>query len=83
MTMEDWSMRLDAFLKFDDRELLKDAGNISAEMAKEHALSEFEKFRIVQDRLYESDFDKMLNVTKKAEEKQKEQKVKSTEGGEE
>lgn len=83
MTMEDWSMRLDAFLKFDDRELLKDAGNISAEMAKEHALSEFEKFRIVQDRLYESDFDKMLNETKKAEEKQKEQKVKSTEGGEE
>lgn len=82
MTMEDWSMRLDAFLKFDDRELLKDAGNISAEMAKEHALSEFEKFRIVQDRLYESDFDKMLNETKKAEDKQKKHNRK-TAGGEE
>lgn len=82
MTIKDWSMRLDAFLKFDDRELLKNAGNISAEMAKEHALSEFEKFRIVQDRLYESDFDKMLNETKKAEEKQKKHNRK-TAGGEE
>ena len=82
MTMEDWSMRLDAFLKFDDRELLKDAGNISAEMAKEHALSEFEKFRIVQDRLYESDFDKMLNIIKKPEEKQKKHN-KETTGGDE
>ncbi len=83
MTMEDWSKRLDAFLKFDDRGLLKDAGKISAEMAKEHALSEFEKFRVVQDRLYESDFDKMLNNTKRAEEKPKERKLKNTAGGEE
>lgn len=66
MTMEDWSKRLDTFLEFDERELLKDAGKISAELAKEHALSEFEKFRVVQDRLYESDFDKMLNITKKS-----------------
>lgn len=66
MTMEDWSKRLDTFLEFDERELLKDAGKISAELAKEHALSDFEKFRVVQDRLYESDFDKMLTITKKA-----------------
>lgn len=82
MTMEDWSKRLDTFLEFDERELLKDAGKISAELAKEHALSEFEKFRVVQDRLYESDFDKMLNITKKAEEKPKEPKLKNTTGGE-
>ncbi|MDG6249645.1 MAG: RhuM family protein [Methanocalculus sp.] len=60
MTMEDWSSRLDAFLEFDERELLTNAGRITAEAAKEHALSEFEKFRIIQDRLYESDFDKLI-----------------------
>ncbi len=60
MTMEDWSKRLDAFLEFDERELLTNAGRITAEAAKEHALSEFEKFRIIQDRLYESDFDKLI-----------------------
>ncbi len=60
MTMEDWSKRLDAFLEFDERELLTNAGKITTEAAKEHALSEFEKFRIIQDRLYESDFDKLI-----------------------
>lgn len=60
MTMEDWSKRLDAFLEFDERELLTNAGRITAEAAKEHALSEFEKFRIIQDRLYESDFDRLI-----------------------
>ena len=69
MTMEDWSKRLDAFLEFDERDLLEDAGEVSAETAKEHALSEFEQFRVVQDRLYESDFDRMLKETKEAEEK--------------
>ena len=58
MTMEDWAKRLDEFLKFNDREILKDAGKISAEIAKGHAESEFEKYRIIQDRLFESDFDK-------------------------
>lgn len=58
MTMEDWSTRLDKFLEFDEREILDDKGKISAEVAKEFAESEFEKFRIVQDRLYKSDFDK-------------------------
>jgi hypothetical protein len=58
MTMEDWSTRLDKFLEFDDREVLKDAGKVQAKIAKRHAESEFEKFRLVQDRSFESDFDK-------------------------
>ena len=58
MTMEDWAKRLDEFLTFNEREILRDAGNISAEIAKDHAESEFEKYRIIQDRLFESDFDK-------------------------
>ncbi len=60
MTMEDWAKRLDMFLELSQRDVLKDTGKISAEIAKQHAENEFEKFRIVQDRLYESDFDKML-----------------------
>ncbi len=58
MTMEDWAKRLDKFLEFDEREVLHNAGLISAKIAKEHAESEFEKYRIIQDRLFESDFDK-------------------------
>ena len=58
MTMEDWAQRLDLFLEFSERDVLKDAGSITSEMAKQHAESEFEKYRIVQDRLFESDFDK-------------------------
>lgn len=60
MTMEDWAQRLDKFIDFNDREILQDGGHISAENAKAHAESEFEKYRITQDRLFESDFDKML-----------------------
>ncbi len=60
MTMEDWSKRLDAFLEFDDREVLQSSGKISAKLAQTHAESEFEKYRIVQDRLFESDFDKAV-----------------------
>jgi len=60
MTMEDWAKRLDLFLEYDDREVLKDAGKITAEIAKDRAESEFEKYRIVQDRLFESDFDKLI-----------------------
>lgn len=60
MTMEDWSKRLDAFLEFTDREVLDDAGSVSAELAKAHAESEFEKYRIIQDRLFESDFDRAV-----------------------
>jgi hypothetical protein len=60
MTMEDWAQRLDAFLEFTDLEILHDGGKVSAEIAKAHAESEFEKYRIVQDRLFESDFDKVI-----------------------
>jgi hypothetical protein len=60
MTMEDWANRLDLFLKFDEREILQDKGKVTAEIAKAHAESEFEKYRIVQDRLFESDFDRMI-----------------------
>lgn len=60
MSMEDWSKRLDAFLEFDDRDVLKESGGISAKLAQARAESEFEKYRIVQDRLFESDFDKAV-----------------------
>lgn len=61
MTMQDWAKRLDLFLEYDDRVVLQDAGKISAEIAKDKAESEFEKYRITQDRLFESDFDKLIN----------------------
>jgi hypothetical protein len=59
MTMQDWAKRIDAFLEFDEREILKDGGKISTEIAKEKAETEFEKYRIIQDQLFESDFDKL------------------------
>ena len=62
MTMQDWEKRLGGFLQLWDREVLQDAGKVSAEIAKAHAESEFEKYRIVQDRLYESDFDRAVNA---------------------
>ena len=64
MTMEDWAKRLDRFLEADDRSILQDSGKISAQIAKEFAESEFEKYRIVQDRLFESDFDKEIKKIK-------------------
>ncbi|OHD99007.1 MAG: cell filamentation protein Fic [Sulfurimonas sp. RIFCSPHIGHO2_12_FULL_36_9] len=60
MTMEDWAKRLDAFLEFDDREILQDAGKITKKIADEYALGEFEKYRVTQDRLFMNDFDKLL-----------------------
>ena len=60
MPMEDWAKRLDIYLQADDLEVLKDAGKISAQLAKMHAETEFEKYRVVQDRLYQSDFDRYL-----------------------
>ena len=60
MTMEDWAKRLDMFLEFVDRNILADSGKVTAEIARGHAESEFEKYRIVQDRLFESDFDKAV-----------------------
>ena len=60
MSMEDWAKRLDGFLEFNGNELLVGPGKISAEQAKLHAETEYEKYRITQDRLYESDFDRFL-----------------------
>ncbi|HOG06124.1 MAG: virulence RhuM family protein [Paludibacter sp.] len=60
MTMEDWAKRLDKFLEADDRNVLQNSGKVTVLMAKDFAESEFEKYRIVQDRLFESDFDKEI-----------------------
>lgn len=60
MTMQDWETRLNRFIDATDREILRDAGKVTAEIAKAHAESEFEKYRISQDRLFKSDFDKLL-----------------------
>jgi len=60
MTMQDWETRLNRFIAATDREILQDAGKVTAEIARAHAESEFEKYRIVQDRLFESDFDKAV-----------------------
>ena len=60
MTMQDWENRLNRFIEATDRDVLQDAGKVTAEIAKAHAESEFEKFRIVQDRLFVSDFDRLL-----------------------
>lgn len=58
MTMEDWAKRIDKFLDSDDRPVLNDSGKVSTEQAKDYAETEFEKYRIIQDRLFQSDFDK-------------------------
>jgi len=60
MTMADWEKRLNGFLTVWDRDVLKDAGKVTAEIAKAHAESEFEKYRVIQDRLYQSDFDRLM-----------------------
>ena len=65
MTMENWATRLDKFLDADDREILKDSGKITKKIANEKAISEFEKYRVVQDRLFMNDFDKLLMNLKK------------------
>lgn len=61
MTMEDWKTKLDAFLRFNDADVLQYKGKVTAAIAKEFAESEFEKYRVIQDSLYQSDFDKLLN----------------------
>lgn len=62
--MEDWSKRIDEFLKFNVRDILTNSGKITAELAKDKAESEFEKYRIIQDQLFESDFDKEIKKLK-------------------
>lgn len=69
MTMSDWVERLEAFLKFNGREILNDSGKVSAEIAKALAYKEYDKFRIKQDKLYKSDFDEFLIESKQIENK--------------
>ncbi|RJE47203.1 MULTISPECIES: virulence RhuM family protein [unclassified Dehalobacter] len=71
MTMEDWAKHLDLILQADGNELLTNAGKISAQIAEQHALSEFEKYRVIQDRLFESDYDRFLAQLDMLEEKSK------------
>jgi hypothetical protein len=68
MTMEDWENRLNKFIAATDRQILQNAGKVSSEIAKAHAESEFEKYRIIQDRLFESDFDRMIKQIDKKKE---------------
>ncbi|MTK13672.1 MAG: virulence RhuM family protein [Clostridiaceae bacterium] len=70
MTMEDWANKLNAFLQFNEYELLNNSGKVTAEIAKAFAESEFEKYRIVQDRLFESDFDRLLKQTESGDSNQ-------------
>ena len=69
MTMEDWATRIDKFLLSDDRDILKDAGKISHEIACDKALTEFEKYRVKQDKLYKSDFDLLIEESKSSGDK--------------
>ena len=62
MTMRDWITKLEGFLTLNDREILKDAGSVSAQLAKTHAEGEFSKFRVLDDARFESDFDRMVNA---------------------
>ena len=66
MTMQDWSEKLNSFLTFMDYDVLQDAGKVSAEIAKLHAETEFEKYRIIQDKLYVSDFDRFMELEQKS-----------------
>lgn len=67
MTMQDWAKRLDTFLQFTQYEILNNAGKVTAEVARSFAESEFEKYRIIQDRLFRSDFDKLIEGIKNEE----------------
>ena len=66
MTMEDWASKLDAFLQFNDAEILQDKGKVTAAIAKAFAESEFEKYRVIQDKNYQSDFDRLMVETAEA-----------------
>ena len=66
MTMEDWASKLDAFLQFSDAEILQDKGKVTAAIAKAFAESEFEKQHVIQDKNYQSDFDRLMVETAEA-----------------
>ena len=74
MMMSEWADKLDAFLRFNEAELLTDAGKVSTEIAKRFAESEFEKYRVIQDHMYKSDFDRLLEESQKIPQKQQESK---------
>ena len=63
MTMEDWASKLDAFLQFNDAEILQNKGKVIAAIAKAFSESEFEKYRVIQDKNYQSDFDRLMAET--------------------
>lgn len=65
MTMEDWETRLNKFIEATDRKILQYAGKVTTEIARVHAESEFEKYRVIQDSLFRSDFDKLIDNIKK------------------
>jgi len=65
MTMYDWSKKLNAFLEFNEHEILEDAGKVTAKIAKEFAISEFEKYKVIQNKSYQSDFDILLQQIEK------------------
>lgn len=69
MTMADWASKLDAFLQFNDAEVLQDKGKVTAAIAKAFAESEFEQYRVIQDRLYQSDFDKLIAAVQEDKDK--------------
>ena len=75
MTMEDWAHYLDRILQADDRELLTNAGSISADIAHEYALTEFEKYRVIQDRIFENDFEKHFQRLMQQAKEETEEKV--------
>jgi hypothetical protein len=64
MKMQDWALKLDAFLSFNELDILKNAGKISASIAKAFAEDEYDKFRAIQDQTYKSDFDKLCEASK-------------------
>jgi hypothetical protein len=78
MTMADWANHLDLILQADGNELLTNAGKISAQIAEDHALSEFEKYRVIQDNLFESDYDRFIASLNKLEEKSMTKKKKKS-----
>ena len=67
MTMADWASKLDAFLQFNDAEILHDKGKVTAAIAKAFAESEFEQYRVLQDELYQSDFDRLMSAAENEE----------------
>ena len=69
MTMEDWKSKLDAFLRFNDADILENKGKVTATIAKEFAESEFEKYRVIQDSLYQSDFDRLVKSIEERKDK--------------